>query len=155
MNFFPLMKTFLLLATAVGLAANTRAQTNADWFTLDAAGGAQSSASYLVNATVGQAEVHSSVSTSANYQITPGFWALENLGPATALPVLNIVLSGTNVVLSWPSAATGFVLQHADALPALPAAWADTVGAVNDNGFTKTLTLPHQLAARFFRLRRP
>jgi len=140
-----------------GLAAalNAGAQSAIDWFTLDAAGGAQSSANYVVNFTAGQNDVGSTEVSSANYRIIPGFWALEDMGPATGLPELRIALSGPRVILSWPSPSAGFVLQHTDSLNTLPAAWSDTPGGVSDDGFIKSLTLPHDLSKRFYRLRRP
>ena len=144
-----------LIACGLTAALNAGAQTTIDWFTLDAAGGAQTSASYVVNFTAGQNDVGSSVLTSANYRIIPGFWALEDMGPVTGLPELSIALSGPRVFLSWPSPSTGFVLQHTDSLDTLPAAWSDTPGVVSDDGFIKTLTLPHNLSKRFYRLRRP
>jgi hypothetical protein len=137
------------------MAAGVRAQPVLDWFTLDAAGGAQSSANYVINFTAGQNDVGAAETASANYRIIPGFWALEDLGPETGLPELSIVLSGANVLLSWPSPSTGFVLQHTDSLNTLPATWFDTPGVVGDNGFIKSLTLPHNLSRRFYRLRRP
>lgn len=149
------MKTFALPFVTLALAATTHAQSAIDWFTLDAAGGAQSSANYVVNFTAGQNDVGSTVVTSANYRIIPGFWALEDMGPVTGLPELSIALSGPRVFLSWPSPSTGFVLQHTDSLDTLPAAWSDTPGVVSDNGFIKSLTLPHDLSKRFYRLRRP
>ena len=140
-----------------GLTAglNAGAQSAIDWFTLDAGGGAQSSARYVINSTAGQTDVGTTFLNSANYRIIPGFWALEDIGPATGLPELSIALSGVNVVLSWPSPSTGFVLQHTDSLNVLPAVWSDTPGLVSDNGFLKSLTLPHNLSKRFYRLRRP
>ena len=150
------MKTSFLVFALLASAVSARAATSIDWFTLDAAGGAQSSASYVVNSTVGQTDVGPTVpSSSANYRIIPGFWALEDMGPVTGLPELSIALSGPRVFLSWPSPSTGFVLQHTDSLNTLPAAWSDTPGAVSDNGFIKSLTLPHDLSKRFYRLRRP
>jgi hypothetical protein len=137
------------------LALQADAQTAINWFTLDAGGGAQSSASYLVNFTAGQADVGTTVLTSANYRIIPGFWALEDLGPATGLPELSIVLSGANVILSWASPATGFTLEQTDSLNVLPASWSNTPGVVSDNGFIKSITIPHNIAKRFYRLRRP
>jgi hypothetical protein len=140
-----------------GLTAglNAGGQSAIDWFTLDAGGGAQSSARYVINFTVGQTDVGPTFLNSANYRIIPGFWALEDVGPATGLPELSIALSGPRVVLSWPSPSAGFVLQHTDSLNVLPATWSDTPGVVSDNGFIKSLTLPHDLAKRFYRLRRP
>lgn len=150
-----LIKTSCALVVVLGTAWTTRAQTTIDWFTLDAAGGASSSAIYLINSTAGQNDVGSTFLNSANYRIIPGFWALENLGPATGVPTLTITLSGANVILSWPSPSTGFILQHADTFSTLPVAWANTPGAISDNGFTKSLTIPHNQAHIFYRLRRP
>jgi hypothetical protein len=145
----------ILFFSFLALAASVRAQSVIDWFTLDAGGGAHSSASYLVNFTAGQNDVGPTVASSANYRIVPGFWALEDLGPADGLPELGIALSGANVILSWPSPSSGYVLQHADSLNTLPATWFDTPGAVSDNGFIRSLTIPHNLSKRFYRLRRP
>jgi hypothetical protein len=137
------------------LALHADAQPAINWFTLDAGGGAQSSTTYLVNFTAGQTDVGPSVVASANYRIIPGFWALEDLGPATGLPELDIVLNGANVILSWPSPSTAFVLEQTDSLNVLPASWSNTPGAVSDNGFIKSITIPHNIAKRFYRLRRP
>jgi len=145
----------ILLFSFLAFAASTRAQSVIDWFTLDAAGGAQSSASYVLNFTAGQNDVGPTVVSSANYRIIPGFWALEDMGPAVGVPELSIVLSGPRVILSWPSPSAGFVLQHTDSLNTLPAAWSDTPGVVSDNGFIKSLMLPHDLSKRFYRLRKP
>ena len=145
----------ILLFSLLAFAASVQAQSVIDWFTLDAAGGAQSSANYVVNFTAGQNDVGPTVLSSANYRIIPGFWALEDMGPAVGLPELSIALSGSNVILSWPSPSTGFVLEQTDSLNVLPAAWSNSPGVVSDNGFIKSLTLPHNVAKRFYRLRRP
>ncbi len=149
------MNPFTLCSMALALAASAQAQSSIGWFTLDAAGGAQASVNYVVNFTAGQTEVGPAVQTSANYRIIPGFWALEDMGPATGLPTLSISASGPNVIVSWPSPSTGFVLQHADSPNAVPGPWLDTPGVVSDNGFVRRLTLPHDLSKRFYRLRRP
>ncbi len=149
------MKTLFLALTLLVLAVDGRTVTLIDWFTLDAGGGAQASASYVLNATLGQSDVGVTAPTSASYRIIPGFWALENLGPATSLPQLSVTLGGANVLLSWASPATDFVLEHTDSLDATPASWSSTPGVINDNGSVKTLTVPHDLAKRFYRLRKP
>lgn len=146
----------LILALSLfALTLRASAAPVIDWFTLDAGGGAQSSANYLMNFTAGQNDVGPTVLTSANYRIIPGFWALEDLGPAIGLPELSIALNGPNVILSWPSPSTAFVLEQTDSLNVLPASWSNTPGAVSDNGFIKSITIPHNIAKRFYRLRRP
>lgn len=138
----------------LGLLVSASAAELIDWFTLDAAGGAQSSGSYVVNSTLGQGEVGNAPISSASYRIVPGFWAIETVGPATGLPLLSIALSGPNVVVSWPSFAAGFGLQESDSLDSVPVAWANSPAAVSDNGFVRSVTVPHHLARRFYRLRR-
>ena len=145
---------FALLAVLL-LTLTAHAQTNIGWFTLDAGGGAHTSANYLINFTVGQNEVGSTAQSSANYRIVPGFWALEDMGPVDPRPELSIVLSGSDVILSWPSPSTGYVLQQADSFDILPASWSNTVALINDNGVLKSVTVPHNTAKRFYRLRRP
>jgi len=149
------MKKFLISTALVALALTVRAQTSIDWFTLDAGGGAHSSANYVINFTAGQNDVGAMEAASASYRIIPGFWALEDMGPATGLPELSIVLSGANVILSWPSPSTGFVLQFKDSFNPFSPAWADSPALVADNGFIKSVTIPHNLVSRFYRLRRP
>jgi len=144
-----------LVLMVFALVASAQAQPIIDWFTLDAGGGVQSSANYLVNFTAGQSDVGSTSLSSANYRIIPGFWALEDLGPATGLPELSISLKGANVVLSWPSPSTGFILQHTDSIDVIPAAWVSTVVLVSDNGFEKSVSVPHNVSKRFYRLRQP
>ena len=68
------MKASVLLFLGLFGLANARAQSAIDWFTIDAGGILASSTNYLVNNTLGQAEA--GVSSSANYQIVGGFWAL-------------------------------------------------------------------------------
>jgi hypothetical protein len=145
----------ILVFSLFALTLRAPAASVIDWFTLDAGGGAQSSANYVVNFTAGQTDVGPTVLASANYRIIPGFWALEDLGPAIGLPELSIALNGANVILSWPSPSTAFVLEQTDSLNVLPASWSNTPGAVSDNGFIKSITIPHNVAKRFYRLRRP
>ena len=149
------LRQWWLTLMVFALVTSAHAQPVIDWFTLDAGGGVQSSANYLVNFTMGQADVGSTAPGSANYRIIPGFWALEDLGPTTGLPELSITLMGANVVLSWPSPSTGFILQHTDSIDAIPANWVSTLAVVSDNGFVKSVSVPHNVSNRFYRLRQP
>jgi hypothetical protein len=70
--------------------------------------------------------------------------------PAGPAPVLSIVPSGTNVVVRWPTNATGYTLQFATNLPA--ASWSGTLPAsfvVNTNS---VVTNGISGARRFYRL---
>jgi len=72
---------------------------------------------------------------------------------AVPQPTLSIALSGGNVVLSWPTNATGYNLQQTAALN--PSTWTNYVGAVNTIGTNKTVTLTTPSGHMFFRLSNP
>jgi hypothetical protein len=79
---------------------------------------------------------------------------LVNETSFTFAPSLAISLTGSNtVVVSWPSSATGFVLQQKSNL-ATPN-WPDFNGAVNDDGTTKTAIITPLTGNQFFRLYHP
>src|SRR5436309_15655803 len=71
------------------------------------------------------------------------------------LPTLSVLRSGTDVMVSWPSALTaGFALEQAGTL-ASPAAWVSNTASVTDDGTNKSVTIPATNSPQFFRLRRP
>ncbi len=150
------MRTLVILFLGLLGLATGRAQTGIDWFTMDAGGLPASSTNYLVNDTLGQAEA--GISTSANYRIVGGFWALEGMGPSTGGPIPPLLhiefASATHVRVWWPSPSTGFGLQSNSDVAA-PAAWASYLGGVSDDGVRRSALFPISSAPRFFRLRSP
>ena len=147
------MKHILLLSLLL-VACHARGAAQVDWFTLDGGGGVQVSANYTANFTVGQNDVASTAAISARYKIVPGFWALETFGPDPGRPKLTITLAGANVLLTWPSASPGFILEQTDNIAPVPASWSNTAGAISDNGIIKSITISHNVARRFYRLKK-
>src|SRR5204863_9871732 len=71
------------------------------------------------------------------------------------LPALSMLRTGTDVIVSWPSADTaGFELEQLDNL-ATPAGWTINASTVTDDGTNKSVTVPTTSSPQFFRLRRP
>jgi uncharacterized repeat protein (TIGR03803 family) len=70
-----------------------------------------------------------------------------------APPALNVQCSGNAVVISWPSAATQFVLQQNSDLGT--ADWATTGFSLSDDGTTRSVTLTPPSGHLFFRLAKP
>jgi hypothetical protein len=68
------------------------------------------------------------------------------IGAPAQRPILSFTRSGTQVTLSWPADAIGFVLESATVLPA--ASWTPVPGAANNS-----VTVDAVSGARFFRLR--
>jgi hypothetical protein len=66
-------------------------------------------------------------------------------------PTLNISNDGTNVVVTWPAWATGFMLQTAESLGPAPQ-WSDLSSSTQTDGTTVSVTLPRTTALKYFRL---
>src|SRR5437016_9482391 len=153
MNSLPFMIHLPCLLLGFAWAGSASAQSAIDWFTADAGGAAAASANYVIDYTLGQGDA--ATLTSANYTIVGGFWALVDLGPASGLPQLHVTPgSPGNVLLSWPSPSTSYVLQENLNL-SNPAGWTDVAGLVSDDGTLKTITRPVSGSTRYYRLRKP
>jgi hypothetical protein len=71
--------------------------------------------------------------------------------PAVGAPQLAIILSGTNVVLTWPTNVSGFTLESTTSLGS-PAVWsAISPGPVVLDG-QNTVTNPISATQQFYRL---
>ncbi|MBE0544944.1 MAG: hypothetical protein IH623_26700 [Verrucomicrobia bacterium] len=68
-------------------------------------------------------------------------------------PSLNITRSNSFVIISWPSAATGFEVQQNTNLSA--GNWTTPTETVTDNGTTKSISVGPSPGNRFFRLFKP
>jgi len=73
--------------------------------------------------------------------------------PIALQPTLTILLSGSVVVLSWPSSATSYALQQNPDLN--PANWTTYPGNIADNGTAQSVTLTGPVSTQFFRLAAP
>src|SRR5262249_36871236 len=81
------------------------------------------------------------------------FLAQLGLPIVPIVPTLTISMANGQVVLSWPAAATGFILESSSALP--PLSWASVTPGTNVVGTNQVITLPASEPQTFFRLRKP
>jgi hypothetical protein len=88
-------------------------------------------------------------STFTNHATQAFLAKLEGAGTG---PRLNIVSSATNLVLSWPLAAMGYVVESSGTVPGKPS-WESLAATDGTNGLHRTLTVPKPVASRFYRLR--
>jgi hypothetical protein len=128
-------------------------QYNIPWFKIAGGGGMQSTGGvFALSGTIGQPDAGRVAHTNA-FRIEGGFWAIAV--QQAGFPTLNILPDGTNAIVSWVTAETGFVLQTTANLAA-PTAWADAGLAPTVNGTTNAVVVPLNPVTRsFFRLRRP
>lgn len=80
-----------------------------------------------------------------------GLKAFGAKGGSTEIPVLQIERTGSSLVLSWPSSATGF---HVIASANLGGAWTTATGTSGTANNRNTLTLPAPESTQFYRLSR-
>ena len=140
------------LRTAIGLlfltliAPTARAQFTIDWFTVDGGGVMNvTGGTFTLSGTVGQPDA----GTLGGGSLVGGFWAV--LAPLP--PILTISRSGPNVIISWPSPSTGFVLQETPDLSASP--WNNVAQAPSDNGLSKSVIVTGPFPPKFYRLSNP
>jgi hypothetical protein len=74
--------------------------------------------------------------------------------PDTVVPTLRVARAGKSLSLSWPSAASGFVLESTGSL-APPANWTPETAAPVSDAEQNTVTLPLSDGAKFYRLHKP
>jgi hypothetical protein len=153
------MKTFLALAivaAALLFPGSLQAQNySINWYTIAGGGGSSSGASgtntYTVTGTIGQPAT--ATMSGGNYSITGGFWSIIAAVQTPGAPLLNIVRSGTQVVISWNGPAGGFVLQQSPSL--LSGSWTNSPATVTTNGSVISVTVPAASGYQYFRLQNP
>ena len=151
------MKKLLLIAGLL-LPFLGAAQTySIDWYKIAGGGGTSTSGQYTVSGTIGQHDASGALTngpvTGTNYySVTGGFWSLIQVVQTPGAPLLTVTHSGNQVIVSWPSPSTGFVLQQ-NANLANTNGWSTYGGTVNDDGTTKSVSLTPPTGNLFFRLK--
>jgi len=141
------MKT-LILAICLLLPLAAFAQSySIDWYKISGGGGTSSGGAYSLSGTIGQPDA-SGAMTGGSYSLTGGFWALYTVQTPGA-PLLTITYIGSQAVISWPAAATGFTLQTNNNLAT--GTWGNYSGAIVNN----TVTNAPPRGNLFFRLVSP
>jgi len=145
------LRSFALYVGIVLLPAAVSAQNySVDWYVVAGGGGISTHGQYAISGTIGQPEA--GAMNGGNFSLTGGFWGLLAVAPMAGAPLLSIARTPTNtVVLSWPSASTGFVLQQTSTLA--PANWSDASQAPVDDGVTRSVVISPPTGNQFFRLR--
>ena len=122
-----------------------------DWWDADA-GGTSSGGGYTVSGTIGQPEA--GVHSGGSFTLSGGFfWGVASVQIPIAPPAITIYLATTNtLVLTWPSASVGFVLQQTADLNT--SNWTEVALKPTDDGVTLSVVLPFDEGLRFYRLKK-
>jgi len=123
-----------------------------DWFTVDGGGGVSEGGGYSVNGSIAQSDPGPTLS-GGSYSMTGGFWGLVAVQTPGA-PQLKISFTATNTaVISWPAAATGFVLEQNGQLRTL--GWNTAPQATADDGTNNFIIVNPSVGPRYYRLFKP
>jgi hypothetical protein len=142
------MKKKVLYSTLLGvglLASGLVAQNySIKWETIDGGGTTATGGVFKITGTIGQPDAVTTAGGSFN--LAGGFWSIQLIQTEGA-PWLSIAPAGGNqIVISWPSGASGWVLQETSSLTN---AWVNSA-----SGSTNSVILPMVEAVRFYRLHR-
>jgi len=131
------MKTLKwLVIVCTGLFAwNAPAQSyNIDWYKIAGGGGTSTGGVYNLTGTIGQPEAGTTMS-DGYYTLTGGFWALYAVQTPGA-PVLTITHIGSQAIVSWDAAISGWTLQTNVNLATTN--WGNYLGKVDNNSATNS-----------------
>jgi hypothetical protein len=144
----------ILLALSLACAYLGKAQTGGgfdlSWSIVAGGGGTSTGGVFKVSGTIGQSDAGKM--SGGNYALDGGFWGSVAAVQSPSAPQLTMARSGVNVIISWPSPSTGFVLQQNSGVTN-PTGWSNFTDTVSDNGTTKSVTLSPTTGPRFYRLK--
>ena len=144
---YKIINALLLLTLAITVHSQNY---SIDWYKIAGGGGTSTGATFSVSGTIGQHDASGAMS-GGNYSVTGGFWSLISVVQTPGAPTLTITYLGSNVILSWPTNTTGFVLQSTSNL--IPSAvWSGVSPSPVVVNARNTVTNPITGAGKFYRL---
>ncbi len=145
--------TLLALSLVVAFTNGALGQYSIDWFTIDAGGGNSSGGDYDLSGSIGQPDAGTMI--GGGYALNGGFWGILSAIQTPGAPLLTVRHTQTNtIVVSWPSASTGFTLQQQNGQLAA-SNWSSSAQTVADDGTNRFIIVNPPTGNRFYRLFKP
>jgi hypothetical protein len=126
-----------------------------NWYTIDGGGGTSTSEVYSVSGTIGQPDANTL--TGGPYTLVGGFWSIVAAIQTPGAPFLSISQDATSsdITVSWPRPATGYLLQETTVLTGSTVPWADVAFPYRTNQTDIFIAVPNPAGNKFYRLRKP
>lgn len=121
---------------ALAISISSGQPYSIDWFKISGGGGTGAGGTYRVSSTIGQSEAGAAMS-GGRYSVVGGFWSPISVVQTPGAPLLSITYAGTQAIVSWPLAATGWTLQTNGSPARAP--WGDYLGPISNNSVTNSL----------------
>ena len=148
----PLLIGLAGLVVALMRSQPAAADESIPWSTVDGGGGTSTSADgrFSVSGTAGQPDAGAMADNTGRFAVTGGFWYAKTVFCGCRL---SVAISGGNIVVSWPCASNGCILEYTDQLHSSPSAnvWHPVSPLPGGGVYTTPLTGTQ----RYFRLRAP
>ncbi len=147
--FYIVVSGCVLFSAGMRAGAQSAGPYDLSWSTIDGGGGTSSDGRFTISGSIGQPEP--GIMTGDSFSLVGGFWSLWLENPLNT-PTLTITRQANGIVISWPSTASGWVLEQTGNLAARN--W-DTSGlTVTDDGTTKSVSVLSTEGSLFFRLKK-
>ena len=144
------MKKLLIFLSLLTSAAAFAQPFSVDWYKIADGGGTSTGGVFSVSGTIGQSDAGKM--SGGSFTVDGGFWGIIAVVQTPGAPLLTLTRTGTNVVISWPSPSTGFVLQQNSVINNTN--WTNFGGVVGDDGTLKRVTNAPPAGNLFFRLKK-
>ena|ERR1700729_2880570 len=136
----------------LGPVMSARAQSyEISWYKIAGGGGTSTNSGYSLSGTIGQ--VDAGTMSGGAYTLAGGFWGIYSAVQTPGSPLLTITHSGSNVILSWSAASSGFFLQQNPVVSSTN--WSNVGLTTNVVNGTNEVTVPASSGNLFFRLVNP
>ena len=143
-----LLALLFLTAGFVALAQ----QYAVDWHAIPG-GGTSSGGQYSLSGSIGQPAASGNL-TGGNYSLIGGFWSVISVVQTAGAPLLAISKAGNQLLISWPTPASGWTLQQNSSL-ANASGWSTSGYSVTTNNGVSSITITGPVGNLFFRLSQP
>jgi hypothetical protein len=145
------MKTLFLLFGLLLATVSAPAQSySINWSTVDGGGGTSTGGVYSVSSTIGQPDAGKL--SGGNYTVDGGFWGVVAAVQSPGAPLLTVAQNGNQVLVSWPSPSTGYVLQQNPNVGNTNG-WVNSAYSIMDTNGLKSISLTSPTGNLFFRLK--
>jgi hypothetical protein len=141
------MKTILCLTLIC--AATAQAQYTSAWSEFDAGTSASQAAATTHRGAFTRWLRHPM--QSASYAMQQGNPPTPMVPPPTTVPILTISRVGSDVRISWPASAAGFVLEATQDLT-VGSSWSGVPGPYQSNSTERFIVAPASQSGQFYRL---
>lgn len=148
--------TFILSCLGFLVGASLLAQEySIDWYSIDGGGGTSTGGGYTLIGAIGQADAGKLA--GGTFELTGGFLGIVTAIQMPDAPLLSVTRSGADVIVSWPSPSTGFILQETSvlAIPSSSTVWSPNGASQTLNGDQLQITIPAPTGNKYFRLYQP